>query len=84
MLLCTCTAFLESVATYVLPAAGVLLSAIAAWVVSQTRSTYRAAQSTLQDHEELFSEVLQRPTRSESRPVARDRRKRSTKGITST
>lgn len=84
MLLSTCTASLELVLTYVLPPVGVILSAIAALVALRIRSTYEVERSTLEDHERLFAEVLQRPTRSESRPVAQDRRKRSMKGTTST
>jgi len=84
MLLCTSptswTPFLESVS----PAVAALLSAIALWVASRARSTSQVAQSTSQDHELLFSQLLKRPTRSELRPAARVRRKSSTKATIST
>lgn len=66
------------------PAVAALLSAIALWVASRTRSTSEDVRSTLQDHEQLFGKVLQRPVRNVSRRGARDRRRSSTKVTTST
>lgn len=48
MLPCISPVFWTSMATYVLPAVGVLLSAIAASVASRARSISRDAQSTSQ------------------------------------
>jgi cytochrome c-type biogenesis protein CcmH/NrfF len=84
MLRCTPPAYWPLILDWLLPPVAGLLSAIVLWVVSRTRSISRDALSTLQDHERLFSQVLERPTRSESRRVARDRKKRSTKGTIST
>ena len=84
MPLSTCTPYLEPVLTWLLPPVAAILSSIAALVVARTRSTYGDVRSTLEDHERLFSEVLQRPTRNVSPSGVRARKKRSTKGTTST
>lgn len=61
-----------------------LLSTIAAWVVSKTRSTSLDALSISQDHERLLGQLLERPVRNVSPPAVRARRKRSTKETTAT
>lgn len=75
MLLCTCAPFWLSTATYVLPPAGALLSAIALLVARRARGTSEAVQQISSDHERALSLALQRPTRSASVQVAPDRRK---------
>lgn len=75
MLLCTCAPFWLSTATYVLPPAGALLSAIALWVARQAHGTSRAVQEISSDQERALSLALQRPTRNASVPVALDRRR---------
>lgn len=84
MPLCTLLACSSSIPTFVYLAAAGLLSTTATWVASKTRSTSEAALSISRDQERLLSLLAGRPTRSESLPVARDRRKSSSKRITST
>lgn len=67
-----------------LPPAAALLSATALWVASRARSTYKDVRSTLLESEEHLLELRQSLARSESRPVAVDRRKSSTRGTIST
>ena len=67
-----------------LPPAAALLSAIALWVASRARSTFTDVRSTLQENEGHLLELRSSLARSESRPVARDRRKSSTKVTTYT
>lgn len=81
---CTLPVYLPLILDWLLPPVAGLLSAIALWVASRTHSTYRGAVSTLQDHETLFSRLLSRPTRNVSPEGVRVRKKRSTKGTTST
>jgi hypothetical protein len=84
MLWSTCTAFWPRILDSLLPPVAALLSATALWVAARARSISRDVQSTSSDHETLFSRLLGRPTRSESQQVARDRRRSSTRGTTST
>jgi Flp pilus assembly protein TadB len=66
------------------PAVAALLSAIALWVASRARTTSKDVQSISSDHEVLFSKLLERPTRSESRRTARVPKKSSTRATIST
>lgn len=80
----TCSLFLESTATYVLPAVAALLSATAALVASKARSTSRDVQSISSDHERALSLALGRPTRNASRKAAPGRKRSSSRTTTST
>ena len=67
MLLSTCIAFWRDIPTSVSAAVAALLNATALWVALRARSTSKAERLTLLDHERLFEQLLQRPTRSASR-----------------
>lgn len=82
--LCTEAAYLPLILNWLLPPVAAVLSAIALWVASLSRSTSRDALWISRDQERLLGKLSKRPTRNVSQKGVRDRRKHLTKGITST
>jgi len=80
----TCPDSFASFLIGVSPAVSALVSAIALWVASKARSTYKDEQRTLSALVTRVQRSSNGPGDSESPRRARDRRKSSTKGTTST
>jgi hypothetical protein len=72
---CTPYAFWQQFLPYVLPPVAGLLSTIALWVASKTRSTSQAAQEISQEAKRISVLALHTPEGNESLRAAQDRRK---------
>jgi len=84
MLLSTCQDSFTDILQLVLPRVDVLLSAIVLWVGWRTRSTLQGEQRTLSSLVTSVQRSDGTPDARGSRRAARDRRRSSTKGTTST